>query len=65
MLFKNIKITFPLKEDGANKKLVTRKDFGVITERRNSVIKSDLKSLNDYGRPLDIGRFIFRRVPQR
>lgn len=65
MLFKNIKITFPLKEDGTNKKFAVRKDFGIIKERRNPVVKSDLKPINDYGRPIDIGRFVFRRIPQR
>lgn len=65
MLFKNIKITFPLKKDGTDKKSVARKDFGIIKERRNPVVKSDLKSINDYGRPFDIGRLVFKRIPQR
>lgn len=65
MLFKNIKITFPLKKDGANKKSAVRKDFGIVEERRNPKVKSDLKSVNDYGRPFDIGRLVFKRIPQR
>ena len=65
MLFKNIKITLPLKKDGADKKPIVRKDFSIIKERRNPIVKSDLKSINDYGRPIDIGRFVFRRIPQR
>lgn len=65
MLLKNIKITFPLKEDGTDKKPIVRKDFSIVKERRNPVVKSDLKSVNDYGRPIDIGRLVFRRIPQR
>lgn len=65
MLFKNIKITFPLKKDGIDKKPIVRKDFGIVKERRNPIVKSDLKSINDYGRPIDVGRFVFRRIPQR
>ena len=65
MLFKNIKITLPLKRDGLNKRSVVRKDFGIIVERRNPKVKSDFKSIKDYGRPIDIGRFVFKRIPQR
>lgn len=65
MLFKNIKITFPLKEDGHDKKSVVRKNFGIVEERRNPKVKSDLKSINDYGKPIDVGRLVFRRIPQR
>lgn len=65
MLFKNIKITLPLKRDGHDKRSVVRKDFGIVIEKRNPKVKSDLKSINDYGRPIDIGRLVFRRIPQR
>lgn len=63
MLFKNIKISLPVKRDGLNKRSVVRKDFGIIIEKRNPKVKSDLKSIKDYGRPIDIGRLVFRRIP--
>lgn len=62
MLLKNIKITLPVKEDSTNKKSADINTFGIIKERRYPTVKSDLKSIKDYGKTFDIGRLLFTRI---
>ena len=57
MHIKISKITFPLKKDVPHKESV-----GVIKERRNPVVKSNLKSIKDYGKEFDITRLLFPRI---
>lgn len=62
MLFKNIKITLPVKGNTTNKKSADINTFGIIKERRYPTVKSNLKSIKDYGKAFDIGRLLFTRI---
>jgi len=57
MLLKTVKITLPLKEG-----LPHKESIGVIKERRYPIVKSNLKSIKDYGKAFDIGRLLFTRI---
>lgn len=53
MLLKTVKITLPLKEGLPHKE---------SKERRYPIVKSNLKSIKDYGKAFDIGRLLFTRI---
>lgn len=57
MHIKISKITFPLKKDASHKESI-----GVIKELRHPVVKSNLKSIKDYGKEFDITRLLFPRI---
>lgn len=61
MLIKS-KITFPVKKGVLNKVAVNKKSVGVLVEARKHIVKSDLKSIEDYGNPFDIQRLLFTRI---
>ena len=57
MYIKISKITFPLNKDVPHKESI-----GVIKELRYPVVKSNLKSIKDYGKEFDISRLLFPRI---
>jgi len=65
MLLKTIKIKLPCKEGGANNNVATRTPDYILEERRNPVVKSNLKSIKDYGKEFDITRLLFTRIQER
>lgn len=67
MNLKIAKITLPLKGDALKHKFITnnRVPDGIIVERRNPIVKSNLKAIKDYGKEFDIGRLLFTRIQQR
>lgn len=62
MLLKTVKIKLPCKEGTATNNIATRVPIGIIKERRNPVVKSNLKSIKDYGKEFDITRLLFTRI---
>lgn len=58
------KIHLPRKEgDGIKIANCSNKSVnGVIKEPRHHKVNSDFKSINNYGKPYDIGRLLFTRI---